>query len=127
MSIQRGGTPKTAPHPELPLRITLDAARQRRHVPAQHELTALMRGATPPLRASSPGQASLQQTEVDRSLVAAGERDSVELLRWRIRQFAADEFSSVAEEIVGRKVAIMLGDHSAVGNIRCSCASLSAR
>jgi uncharacterized protein YbcI len=56
------------------------------------------------------------QTEVERSLVADGERDSVELLRRRVRQLAADEFCSVVEEIVGRKVRVMLGDHSAVAN-----------
>ncbi len=57
------------------------------------------------------------QTDVERSLVAAGERDAVELLRRRVRQFATDEFSQVAEEIVGRKVAVMLGDHNAEANV----------
>ena len=57
------------------------------------------------------------QTDVERSLVAAGEQDAVELLRRRIRRLAADEFSSVVEQIVGRKVAVMLGDHSAKANI----------
>ena len=56
------------------------------------------------------------QTDVERSLVAAGQVDEVELLRRRVRQLAADDFSSVVEEIVGRKVATMLGDHSAVAN-----------
>ena len=57
------------------------------------------------------------QTDVERSLVAGGERDSVELLRRRVRQFAADEFCRVAEEIVGRKVTVMLGDHNAEANV----------
>jgi uncharacterized protein YbcI len=57
------------------------------------------------------------QTEVERSLVAAGEKDSVELLRRRVRQLAEEEFSSLVEEIVGRKVLVMLGDHSALANI----------
>src|SRR5689334_7844492 len=56
------------------------------------------------------------QTEVERSLVAGGELDSVELLRRRVRQMAAAEFSAVVEEIVGRKVVTMLGDHSATAN-----------
>ena len=57
------------------------------------------------------------QTEVERSLVAGGELDSVELLRRRVRQLAADEFCAVAEEVVGRRVLVMLGDHSAVANV----------
>jgi uncharacterized protein YbcI len=57
------------------------------------------------------------QTEVERSLVADGELDSVELLRRRVRQLAADEFCAVAEEVVGKKVSVMLGDHSAVANV----------
>jgi uncharacterized protein YbcI len=57
------------------------------------------------------------QTDVERSLVAAGEVDEVELLRRRVRQLAADEFSGVVEQIVGRKVAVMLGDHSGPANI----------
>jgi uncharacterized protein YbcI len=57
------------------------------------------------------------QTDVERSLVAAGELDSVELLRRRVRQLAADEFCATTEEIVGRKVLTMLGDHSAVANV----------
>jgi uncharacterized protein YbcI len=56
------------------------------------------------------------QTDVERSLVAGGERESVEFLRRRVRQMAADEFCAVAEEIVGRKVTAMLGDHNAGAN-----------
>jgi uncharacterized protein YbcI len=56
------------------------------------------------------------QTEVERSLVAEGEVDSVELLRRRVRQMAADDFCAATEEIVGRKVVAMLGDHNAVAN-----------
>jgi uncharacterized protein YbcI len=56
------------------------------------------------------------QTDVERSLVAEGEVDSVELLRRRVRQMAADEFCAATEEIVGRKVLAMLGDHNAVAN-----------
>jgi uncharacterized protein YbcI len=56
------------------------------------------------------------QTEVERSLVAGGEFESVELLRRRVRQMAAAEFCAVTEEIVGRKVRSMLGDHNAVAN-----------
>jgi uncharacterized protein YbcI len=56
------------------------------------------------------------QTEVERSLVAGGELDAVELLRRRVRQMAAQEFCAVTEEIVGRKVVAMLGDHSATAN-----------
>ena len=56
------------------------------------------------------------QTEVERSLVRGGEVDSVELLRRKVRQMAADEFCAVTEEIVGRKVLAMLGDHNAVAN-----------
>jgi uncharacterized protein YbcI len=56
------------------------------------------------------------QTEVERSLVAGGEVDSVELLRRRVRQMAADEFCAATEEVVGRKVLGMLGDHNAVAN-----------
>jgi uncharacterized protein YbcI len=56
------------------------------------------------------------QTEVERSLVAGGELDAVELLRRQVRQMAAAEFCAVTEEIVGRKVLTMLGDHSATAN-----------
>jgi len=56
------------------------------------------------------------QTDVERSLVAGGELDSVELLRRRVRQMAAPEFCAVTEEIVGRKVEAMLGDHNAKAN-----------
>ena len=56
------------------------------------------------------------QTEVERSLVAGGERDAVELLRRRVRQMAAAEFRAATEEIVDRKVVAMLGDHNAVAN-----------
>ena len=56
------------------------------------------------------------QTEVERSLVADGELDSVELLRRRVRQLATDEFCAVTEEVVGRRVRVMLGDHNAVAN-----------
>jgi uncharacterized protein YbcI len=56
------------------------------------------------------------QTEVERSLVAGGERDAVELLRRRVRQMAATEFCAATEEVVGRKVVAMLGDHNAVAN-----------
>jgi uncharacterized protein YbcI len=56
------------------------------------------------------------QTEVERSLVAGGERDAVELLRRRVRQMAAAEFCAATEEVVGRKVVAMLGDHNAVAN-----------
>ena len=51
------------------------------------------------------------QTETERSLVAGGESDSVELLRRRVRQMAADEFCAATEEVVA-----MLGDHNAVAN-----------
>jgi uncharacterized protein YbcI len=57
------------------------------------------------------------QTEVERSLVAGGELDSVELLRRRVRQLADHDFRATTEEIVGRKVLTMLGDHSAVANV----------
>ena len=56
------------------------------------------------------------QTEVERSLVAEGEVESVELLRRRIRQMAADEFCAATEEVLGRKVVAMLGDHNARAN-----------
>ena len=56
------------------------------------------------------------QTEVERSLVAGGESDSVELLRRRVRQMAAADFCAVTEEILGRKVSAMLGDHNARAN-----------
>jgi uncharacterized protein YbcI len=56
------------------------------------------------------------QTEVERSLVEGGERESVEFLRRRVRQMAAPEFCAVAEEIVGKKVTAMLGDHNADAN-----------
>jgi uncharacterized protein YbcI len=56
------------------------------------------------------------QTEVERSLVAGGELDSVELLRRRVRQMAAPDFCAATEEILGRKVRAMLGDHSAEAN-----------
>lgn len=56
------------------------------------------------------------QTEVERSLVADGERESVEFLRRRVRQIAAPEFCAVTEEIVGKKVTAMLGDHNAEAN-----------
>ena len=56
------------------------------------------------------------QTEVEQALVAEGERDSVEFMRRRVRQMAADEFCAATEEVVGRKVVAMLGDHNAVAN-----------
>jgi uncharacterized protein YbcI len=56
------------------------------------------------------------QTETERSLVAGGESDAVELLRRRVRQMAADEFCAATEQVVGRKVVAMLGDHNAVAN-----------
>ena len=57
------------------------------------------------------------QTEVERSLVVGGELDAVEFLRRRVRQMAGAEFCAVTEEILGRKVTAMLGDHSAVANV----------
>jgi uncharacterized protein YbcI len=59
---------------------------------------------------------SSAQTDVERSLVAEGEVDAVELLRRRVRQLGAQEFCAATEEIVGRKVLAMLGDHNAVAN-----------
>jgi uncharacterized protein YbcI len=56
------------------------------------------------------------QTNVEQSLVAEGEVESVELLRRRIRQMAADEFCATTEEVLGRKVLAMLGDHNARAN-----------
>jgi len=56
------------------------------------------------------------QTETERSLVASGESESVEFLRRRVRQMAADEFCAATEEIVGRKVVAMLGDHNPAAN-----------
>jgi uncharacterized protein YbcI len=56
------------------------------------------------------------QTEVERSLVAEGEVESVELLRRRIRQMATDGFCAATEDILGRKVQAMLGDHNARAN-----------
>jgi uncharacterized protein YbcI len=56
------------------------------------------------------------QTEVERSLVAEGEVESVELMRRRIRQMATDDFCAATEEVVGRKVLAMLGDHNARAN-----------
>jgi uncharacterized protein YbcI len=56
------------------------------------------------------------QTEVERSLVAGGEFDSVEVLRRRVRQMAAPDFCAATEEVVGRKVVAMLGDHNAQAN-----------
>jgi uncharacterized protein YbcI len=56
------------------------------------------------------------QTQVERSLVAGGEVDSVELLRRRIRQMFADEIKAIVEEVVGAQVSAMLGDHNAAAN-----------
>ena len=56
------------------------------------------------------------QTEVEQSLVALGEVESVEFLRRRIRQTANDDFCAATEEVVGRKVLAMLGDHNARAN-----------
>jgi uncharacterized protein YbcI len=56
------------------------------------------------------------QTDVERNLVAGGELESVEFLRRQVRKMAETEFCGVAEEITGRKVVGMLGDHSAVAN-----------
>jgi uncharacterized protein YbcI len=56
------------------------------------------------------------QTDVERSLVAEGEVDSVEFMRRRVRQMASDEFCAATEEVVGRKVVAMLGDHNAVAD-----------
>jgi uncharacterized protein YbcI len=56
------------------------------------------------------------QTEVEQSLVAEGEVESVELLRRRIRQMAADEFCAATEGVLGRKVLAMLGDHNPRAN-----------
>ena len=56
------------------------------------------------------------QTEVERSLVVGGELESVELLRRQVRRMAAPEFCAVTEDILGRKVKAMLGDHNAVAN-----------
>jgi uncharacterized protein YbcI len=57
------------------------------------------------------------QTEVERSLVAGGELDSVEFLRRRVRLMAAEQFCAATEEVLGRKVKAMLGDHSATENV----------
>ena len=57
------------------------------------------------------------QTEVEQSLVIEGEINAVELLRRRVRQLAADEFIATTEEVVGRPVLAMLGDHNAVANV----------
>jgi Na+-translocating membrane potential-generating system (MpsC) len=59
----------------------------------------------------------MPQTEVEQSLVAEGEVDAVELLRRRVRRLAADEFCATTEEVVGRKVLVMLGDHNAIANV----------
>jgi uncharacterized protein YbcI len=56
------------------------------------------------------------QTEVERSLVAGGELESVEFLRRQVRQMAGPKFCAVTQEILGRKVVTMLGDHSATAN-----------
>ena len=56
------------------------------------------------------------QTEVEQSLVAEGEVESVEMLRRRIRHLATDEFCATTEAVVGRKVVAMLGDHNAAAN-----------
>jgi len=56
------------------------------------------------------------QTEVERSLVRDGDVDSVEIFRRKVRQMAASEFCAATEEILGRKVTAMLGDHNAVAN-----------
>jgi uncharacterized protein YbcI len=56
------------------------------------------------------------QTEVERHLVADGELESVEFLRRQVRRLAAQEFCEATEEITGKKVRTMLGDHSAVAN-----------
>jgi hypothetical protein len=40
----------------------------------------------------------------------------VELLRRRLRQMASDDFCAATEEVLGRKVLAMLGDHNAVAN-----------
>jgi uncharacterized protein YbcI len=53
---------------------------------------------------------------VERSLVAGGELESVEFLRRQVRRMAAAEFCAVTEEITGRKVTAMLGDHNAEAN-----------
>jgi uncharacterized protein YbcI len=40
----------------------------------------------------------------------------VELLRRRLRQMASDDFCAATEEVLGRKVLAMLGDHNTVAN-----------
>ena len=57
------------------------------------------------------------QTEPERALVEDGETEAVELLRRRVRQVAAPEFCAVVEEITGKEVKAMLGDHNAVANV----------
>jgi uncharacterized protein YbcI len=57
------------------------------------------------------------QTDVERSLVAGGELESVEVLRRRVRQMAAPEFCAVTEEVLGREVTAMLGDHNVEANV----------
>jgi uncharacterized protein YbcI len=57
------------------------------------------------------------QTEVERSLVAEGETESVELLRRRIRQVFANELRSIVEDLVGSEVVATLSDHNAVANM----------
>ena len=67
------------------------------------------------------------QTDVERSLVAGGEHDSVELLRRRVRQMAAPEFCALVEEIVGQKVTAMLGTITPTPMSRCSCSCSNRR
>jgi uncharacterized protein YbcI len=56
------------------------------------------------------------QTEVERSLVAGGDADAVEYMRRRVREMATDDFCEAAQDVLGRKVTAMLGDHNAVAN-----------
>jgi uncharacterized protein YbcI len=56
------------------------------------------------------------QTEVERSLVAGGDAEAVEYMRRRVRKMATDEFCEAAEQVLGRKVTAMLGDHHARAN-----------
>ena len=52
---------------------------------------------------------------MERSLVRDGDVDSVEIFRRKVRQMATSEFCATTEEILGRKVTAMLGDHNAIG------------
>jgi uncharacterized protein YbcI len=50
------------------------------------------------------------ETQAERTLVERGEKDAIQQIRRRFQQQMRDEFSSVVEQVTGRKVRTFLSE-----------------